>query len=77
MAKTRMAVQRTIRLPAPLWERLDGWMDATGGALSHSEAVRQLLLIALDAEGRRLARASSTPKASTPKASTDTTDTGA
>ena len=64
MPKTpaRMTKQRTIRLPGGLWDRLDGWMDATDGALNHSEAVRQLLLIALDAEGRRLARASSTTK---------------
>lgn len=63
----RMTKQRTIRLPDALWARLDSWMKAEearrpGLALTHSEALRVLLLSALEADDRRQARK---PKAST------------
>ena len=63
----RMTKQRTIRLPDALWARLDAWMKAEetrrpGLILTHSEAIRVLLLTSLEADDRRQARK---PKAST------------
>ena len=60
--RERMIKQRTIRLPAVLWDRLDAWADASGAVLNHSEAIRQLLAKALDGEDKAAKR---TRKAST------------
>ena len=63
----RMTKQRTIRLPDALWARVDAWMMAEekrrpGLGLNHSEALRVLVLTALEADDRRQARK---PKGST------------
>ncbi len=67
----RMTKQRTIRLPDALWARLDAWMVAEekrrpGLALTHSEAIRVLLLTALEADERRQARRPKTTEGGEP-----------
>jgi hypothetical protein len=55
----KMTKQRTVRLPGPLWDRIDTWMmtaEAEGVAVNHSEALRLLLLAALDTDDKRRAR---------------------
>ncbi len=63
----RMDKQRSIRLPTSLWARIEDWSqavaaEARGDEPKVSDAIRRLLILALDGEDRRRARK---PKAST------------
>jgi len=52
-----LTVQRSIRLPGVLWERLESWMEATEREtripMRHSDAIRALLERAIEADELR------------------------